>query len=459
MARQSTKPPLETLQAELADPDYKVRKEGIKRLMRYQRARAYEPLLTLLGDARSDVRVKAVEALGQLKDQRALEPLLALLIEKQVSVRAQAAKALGHLNDRRAVPDLLKLLKGPRQVSRAAARSLGQLRDPLALPALLAYLPEAGAEDLYGLVDAVSAFDLPTVVEPLLALCLLYDDRDIQELIAIALSKLSASSLPVLMGILSDQRRPADIRQCVALSCCQQPRAGSTQTLIKALDDSDVRVRRLAARALCRLQDPDAIKPLVNHLSDEDVLLGQTVIGALRYLEASNETEALLGCLSSPHEKVVAEAARALEHFHATGAVPTLLNLLCQECTVHNWPLAEALCHLGSPELVDELLQRLPVIPPRLRRPVLHILEYFPDRRAVDTLLSLLDFEMQDGYDLHFQRRIARLLKKIGDPRALEPLREKMVALENMTRDHLQDVLYEEIRQRTSELAENAPPV
>src|SRR5579885_2625571 len=93
------KPTFASLQAELSDADYKVRKAAIRKLMRSRsyRSLALEPLLALLHDPRGDVRTKAVQALGRLGDPRALKPLRARLTDKNALVRAQVASALGNL--------------------------------------------------------------------------------------------------------------------------------------------------------------------------------------------------------------------------------------------------------------------------------------------------------------------------------------------------------------------------
>ncbi|HEX7735871.1 MAG TPA: HEAT repeat domain-containing protein [Ktedonobacteraceae bacterium] len=429
MARQSTKPTLEALQVELADADYKVRKEAIRKLIRYQRALAVEPLLILLEDGRSAVRAKAVEALGRLRDTRAVVPLLGLLKDKSASVRAKVAGTLGNFGERGVVRPLQDLLNDPNpRIRQAAARSLGQLRDPGSLPLLLTYLKQAEEEEFYYLARAVGNFDVSGVIEPLLAMC----ERTgwAQEAIVEALSRLGESLTPALIEILLDQTRPPAERVCVARVLGKKPRRGIVQPLISVLGDRSADVRQFAAWSLGQLKDPAAIDPLFHLLSDDNEQARQNAIFALIQLQSDfspAQTEQIIDCLiaslSSDGEYVVISAANMLNKLHATRAVPALLDAVCSEKISFLWPLTSALTALGSPTLVDAVLQRLPDIPLNNLYHVLNIFWHFPAQQAVEPLLALLADLTASGKESNLQIQIVRLLGKLGDPRALEPLR------------------------------------
>ena len=424
MARQSNKPALEVIQAELADPDYKVRKAAIKRLMRYQRAQAVESLLPLLEDARADVRIKAVQALGRLADKRALVPLLGLLNDKSVSVRAQVAGALGAFGDRSAVRPLHDLLNDPKpRIRQAAARSLGQLRDPASLPLLLAHLKQAEEAELYYLVRSLGDFNAPAVIEPLLTVC--EASTRLQGVVAEGLSRLGPDLTPVLERILLDQSRAPIARRCVALAFGRKPRPETTQTLIQALGDSDDNVRHYAAWALGCLRDPVAIEPLIPLLSDRSNTVRRTAILALSALNATEATDALITCLSSMDRWVAYAAAGVLMRFEAKKALPALLDVLCQWEGFPHQHIVNAVCSLGGPAVTDGLLARLPTLPRNSRLPVVCVLERFPDARFIETLLAWLDPHAPAvGYDHQLQIHIVSVLGRLGDIRALGPLSE-----------------------------------
>jgi HEAT repeat protein len=301
MARQSTRPPLETIQAELADPDYRVRKGAIKRLMRYHRKQACEPLLELLKDGRGDVRAKAVQALAKLKDQSAFVPVLGLLADKNASVRAQVALALGEFGNSSVVPQLMDLLNAPQaRVCACAARSLGKLRAPCSLPALLAYLERTrrtgDKDELYHAVRALGDFGSPAVVEPLLALRERSASHPVHWMVVDVLRRAGEQIRPLLAQILIDQARPVHVRACVAQALDRPSCPEYLPSLLIALTDEHPVIREKAANALVHIQDPCTIEPLMHLLTD-------------------------------PNPGVLAAVSRALSAQHAPTVMDSLTNL------------------------------------------------------------------------------------------------------------------------------------
>lgn len=397
--------------------------------MRYQRAQAVEPLLALLEDARSDVRAKAVDALGRLKDTRAVLPLLGRLKDKSASVRAKVAGALGNFGDRGVVRPLQELLNDPNaRIRSAAARSLGQLRDPGSLPLLLSYLKKAEDEEFYYLARAVGSFDVPGVIEPLLAMCEPSGWK--RSAIAEALARLGEGATPALIEIMRDATRPTAARACIAIALGNKPRQGTLQALIAALNDSDPDVRYYAAWALSKSQDSAAIDPLLHLLSYDNARNRKSALHALNQLQtllspAQTEqvSDGMIALLSANDEYIVHFAANMLNKLHVTRAVPALLDAACNEKISFLWPLTSALTELGSPALVDDILQRLPGIPDNNRYHLLNLLWHFPAPQAVEPLLTLLADLNAGGKESNLQIRIVRLLDKLGDPRAIPPLR------------------------------------
>jgi HEAT repeat protein len=86
--------PLESLLADLASPNYRVRWKSVQGLGQARDRRALEPLLGALKDRLPTIRIAALSALGRLRDRRAIEPVIAMLDDPDSQVRTSAAAAL-----------------------------------------------------------------------------------------------------------------------------------------------------------------------------------------------------------------------------------------------------------------------------------------------------------------------------------------------------------------------------
>ena len=70
------------------------------------------------------------------------------------------------------------------------------------------------------------------------------------------------------------------------------------------------------------------------------------------------------------------------------------------------------------------MLRRLPVCSRHEQLNIVRILDYYNEKRAVEPLLELLDSHVTEWLDMRFQELAIDLLGKLGDARALEPLRQ-----------------------------------
>ncbi|HEU5378554.1 MAG TPA: HEAT repeat domain-containing protein [Ktedonobacteraceae bacterium] len=412
------KPTFLSLQDELANDDYKVRKEAIRKLMRYYRPQALEPLLILLHDKRGDVRNKAVQALGRLADPRAFQSLQALLVDKNANVRARVIRALGNFGDRSIVPVLLNLLNDQQsRIRQAAARSLGKLKDRRATVPLLAYLANAEPEEYYNVILALCDLDNPGVVEPLLAWVDRHTDLDAPSIVAEGLSRMGEAVIDSLLSILADTTRTSKVRMCAVQALGNRPRPEFAQPLIAALNDSGARVRQYAAQALGVLKDPVAIDPLLRLLDDEDEWVCCSAIHALVELNATCAVEPLTKLLSHEQRCVAERAALALGRLRDSRALVPLLDALFQE-TGPGWRAAQALCEIGDPAIVEPLLRRLPASSNLQCWYSLMIFHHFPDPRALEPLRHELHsraLDLENWYERQLQAGLRRLLDQLGD--------------------------------------------
>jgi HEAT repeat protein len=196
--------------------------------------------------------------------------------------------------------------------------------------------------------------------------------------------------------------------------------------LLQALDDSDTRVRQFTIWALGRSGDAAAIEPLTALLNSEDAVICQSAITALSTLKATGIEDQLMACLSSPHSYVVYTAALFLFHLKETKALPALLDAFTRVDDTYAYAFAHLLCEIGGPEIVDLALERLAEFPRERSWRLIEIFAQFPDPRIVEPLLGLLDAHVTYGYAYAQQLKLVRLLEKLADARAIEPLCEML---------------------------------
>lgn len=443
MPRTSTKPTFEALQAELADPDHKIRKNAISRIARYYRAQAVEPLLGALQDGRGPVRARAVQVLTRLNDPRAYQPIQGLLADKNVKVRVEVIRALGHFGDPTMVPLLIGLLADPNsELRQAAARSLGKLKDPRGLPPLLAYLAKVEYQELYHLTMALSDFDDIRVIEPLLALLARQEFSYSRAMIADALGRMGDQAMAYLLNVLADATREPGIHACVIEALGQRPRPAFLQPLLAVLHHNNPWLREQAVQALGALRDPQAISPLLDVLAnqEEDGGVRAKAITALSMLGEASIVRTLIECLSSSHQPLVKAAVKALGELQADSAIQPLIDMLFREdCVFAYTAIGGALCKLGDPSVVNLLLPRLSTSPSRQRWEIVRVMLHFHDARLSDPLLAVLDPLATDTwYDGEVQKVIIDFLGKTGDGRLIQPF----LGLLNVAQAHNSRLIY-----------------
>ena len=167
-------------------------------------------------------------------------------------------------------------------------------------------------------------------------------------------------------------------------------------TLIRALRDSDIEVRRTAAMALEGLADPRALEPLIAVIADHEEY------GDIRMV-----------------------AARAIGALGDSRGVEPLIAALKDEDDMAPSGAAVALGKLGDRRAFEPLIEALKDGSKHLRRSAAAALGQLGDVRAVEPLLAALNDE---GWMV--QCNAAAALGELGDPRAIEPL-EKLLGDED----------------------------
>ena len=325
------------------------------------------------GDLVPDWKVcaAAADALGRLGDVGAVKPLVGALGDDRSEVREAAAEALGRLTARDAVEPLIRAAgDSDWRVRDAAACALGQLGDRAAVEPLRLAL---GDDSLWVGKHAAEALGL------------LGDARATDPLVA----------------AVRDDRRPV-VRAAAASALGQLGDPSSLACLVTALRDDNCDVRRAAATALDRLgwcpdsaaaaatywtalckwdncAEGSAIEPLIAVLDDEQAHVrrgGACALGCIGNKEAS---DSLVAVLTDRDRSVRAAAAEALD---ALGWRPA-------------GEAAEA-AYFVAKEQWDNCVTSAAVEP--------LLVSFQSDSRA------------------YSQPRIADVLGRIGDARAIDPL-------------------------------------
>jgi len=193
---------------------------------------AVQPMIRLLKNEKSSVRVCAAEVLAGIKDPRAVEPLIAALHDSP-DVQEAAAAALGDIDDPRAVKPLIGLLgKGSHEAPEALAR--------------------LGKHSLGPMVASMSQSPTPFPYDTGLSV----------------LTKMGKLCVPSLIKLLRTTASPE--RKCKLLTALADTAgADAAESLIGALRDKSIEVRKTALTALKNVGDSRAVQPLARAMKDQ----------------------------------------------------------------------------------------------------------------------------------------------------------------------------------------------
>jgi HEAT repeat protein len=188
----------------------------------------------------------------------AVDALIEILVHVNPLVRANVASALGRIRDIRAVESLIKALKDDsRSVRESAAIALGRIKDIRAVDPLIKAL-----NDGYSFVVRESA--------------------------AIALGRIKdRRAVDSLITTLKDDET---VRTC-AIYALGEIGEAAVDPLIKILENSDSKLRQIAAISLGYTRHPRAIDPLTNILGDEDQETRQCAAEALDLIKNTQSAD------------------------------------------------------------------------------------------------------------------------------------------------------------------------
>ncbi|MBZ2164676.1 HEAT repeat domain-containing protein [Methanobacterium spitsbergense] len=191
------------------------------------------------------------------------------------------------------------------------------------------------------------------------------------------------------------------------------------EPLIKALfEDTDEEVRWKAAAALGKIGDPLAVEPLIHALNDKSWTVRRNVTISLGDLGDERAFDFILKSMNDKDWHVRKYAAVALGKIGDERAIDPLMKALNDEDGDVRWKSIIALGNIGT-SAVEPLLKAFETDNWQTKSRVAEVLGKIGDKRAVSPLIQTLNNKNQNKY---VRGRIIEALGKIGDERAVEPL-------------------------------------
>lgn len=188
--------------------------------------------------------------------------------------------------------------------------------------------------------------------------------------------------------------------------------------LIEAMNDVNQYVRRGAVSVLGELKPDKAVLPLIEALSDEDWQIRLQVPDIL--VSCGKRIEGLLlEALKHDDKWVKMGAAQVLGRFGSDKALFPLMSLLEDQERMVRDEAAVALSRINSLRAVGPLLNLLKHNASRVREEAAWVLGEMKSPEAVQSLIHVMDDE-----DMGWMAAVS--LGKIGDKRAVEPLKKKL---------------------------------
>ncbi len=134
---------------------------------------------------------------------------------------------------------------------------------------------------------------------------------------------------------------------------------GKTKNLIKALDDSDMDVRRAAAAALKNLKPESAVEPLATTFSSSDAMLVLTAVEALAAIGNDPAVTHLITAMNHEGRKASIAAINGLGQLKASQAIEPLCEALNDIDDPISSAAAIALGRIGDPKAIQPLLTKM----------------------------------------------------------------------------------------------------
>lgn len=353
------------MQKAVKDDDLVIRAAAIAALGKIGDQSAQPELIQALDDSDNHLRASAAIALGQIGSKVSIPKLLQLLLDKEHTVLYAASDALTKIGDDEVIAGLLKHLKHPSlHTRRIAAKTLGLIGNRSIIPELAQALKDS--EEIVVVDVAVALVHLNC------CLGILVLTQKLENL----------TPYEDLWGYFSfDMFRDLEIEAAIPV-------------LLKALESESEEICGAAASALARL---------LHKTEQLSTLLLPSIYKALK----------------TQDQFVLINAISILRKIHAEEVVTELLSILCYPLSSIRVKAASALAELGDRSGIPILLQALEGEDVFLRSDAAFGLVKLGDEDVVTHLLGMMDKGSST-----VQKEIVRILRDIGDPRAIAALKQ-----------------------------------
>jgi HEAT repeat protein len=302
---------IEALVAVINNKDWPERRLAVEALSTIEDTRILTPLIATLKDRDPHVRVAAIEALERVRSPKAIDPLAGLLKDRDPIVRAAAINTLARLPVGAAIERIAAALKDPHwSVRKSAVEALARAKDPRAVPALAALLDDEDTDVRVSAIESLAKIQDKSVVEKLV-LKLTDPQHLVRQAANSALDRIDPNwlysdaaprALPVLNGLQGDRdywvrHTATDLVRRINTAMmseshsrwaepppAQWPNA-SVDDLLSAAQDVDREVRQAAVEALSGQSDVRAVEALQRALDDTDLWVRRAAARGLQIVE------------------------------------------------------------------------------------------------------------------------------------------------------------------------------
>lgn len=406
---------------QLKHPNPVFRRNAIERLGKTDTQPARDAVLSMLDDPGEGVRYSAIRAVGFYKDSRAVEALLGFLDESDGLMNQNVVWALGEIGDPRAFEPLLRLLDtGNLSFKATVAFALSGLKDERAFEPVYNLLMKNDGSGTF--TDSIIRLGT-LAVEPLCRKVKESNDPNRYFVVALLGAVADERAIPTLVWLLETHPATTDTD-----SLARRIGTPAAAALLPLLKSKNPTARQSALSALGQIKDEQTVESLLPMLADKSQEVRLKAIEVLADFGGGRIDELLTAALGNPDLRF--EAVLVWGRKRDARALPYLIEALRASDLGKANEASSALYLLGKPAveaLIEILLDKNKEYPAR------EILYWQEEAKREQELRKQYPLAfMRCGNDSLYppiidpRRRAAILLGRIGDERAVEPLKKAL---------------------------------